>query len=200
MNKQEFLLSLRKGLSGLPQDDIEERLSFYSEIIDDKIEEGISEEQALAETGSVDEIVSRIIADISLTKLVKDKITPKRKLLAPEILLLILGSPIWLSLAVTVLAVIFSLYISLWSIVISLWSIFVCLAACSIGGVLVCVIFAVGGNTASGLAMLAAGALCAGLAIFAFFGCKAATKGTLILTKKMAIWIKNCFRVKEAAQ
>ena len=200
MNKQEFLLSLRKGLSGLPQDDIEERLSFYSEIIDDKIEEGISEEQALAETGSVDEIVSRIIADISLTKLVKDKITPKRKLLAPEILLLILGSPIWLSLAVTVLAVIFSLYISLWSIVISLWSIFVCLAACSIGGVLVCVIFAVGGNTASGLAMLAAGALCAGLAICAFFGCKAATKGTLILTKKMAIWIKNCFRVKEAAQ
>ncbi len=200
MNKQEFLLSLRKGLSGLPQDDIEERLSFYSEIIDDKIEEGISEEQALAETGSVDEIVSRIIADIPLTKLVKDKITPKRKLLAPEILLLILGSPIWLSLAVTVLAVIFSLYISLWSIVISLWSIFVCLAACSIGGVLVCVIFAVGGNTASGLAMLAAGALCAGLAIFAFFGCKAATKGTLILTKKMAIWIKNCFRVKEAAQ
>ena len=28
MNKQEFLAGLRKGLCGLPQDDIEERLSF----------------------------------------------------------------------------------------------------------------------------------------------------------------------------
>ena len=30
MSKQEFLAQLRKGLSGLPQDDIEERLTFYS--------------------------------------------------------------------------------------------------------------------------------------------------------------------------
>ena len=30
MNKKEFLEELRKGLSGLPQDDIEERLTFDS--------------------------------------------------------------------------------------------------------------------------------------------------------------------------
>jgi len=28
MNKQEFLIELQKGLSGLPQDDIEERMTF----------------------------------------------------------------------------------------------------------------------------------------------------------------------------
>ena len=44
MNKQEFLAGLRKGLSGLPQEDIEERLLFYSEMIDDRIEEGMEEE------------------------------------------------------------------------------------------------------------------------------------------------------------
>ncbi len=43
MNKQAFLTQLRKGLSGLPQEDIEERLAFYSEMIDDRIEEGLSE-------------------------------------------------------------------------------------------------------------------------------------------------------------
>ena len=37
MNKQEFLTQLRQGLSGLPQDDIEKRLTFYSEMIDDRI-------------------------------------------------------------------------------------------------------------------------------------------------------------------
>ena len=39
MTKQEFLAELRRGLSGLPQNDIEERLNFYSEMIDDRMEE-----------------------------------------------------------------------------------------------------------------------------------------------------------------
>ena len=43
MNKQDFLVQLRKGLSGLPQDDIEERLTFYKEMIEDRMEEGFSE-------------------------------------------------------------------------------------------------------------------------------------------------------------
>lgn len=47
MNKQEFLVKLRKGLSGLPKEDIEERLTFYSEMIDDRMEEGLSEEEAV---------------------------------------------------------------------------------------------------------------------------------------------------------
>ena len=44
MNKQEFFEQLRKGLSGLPKDDIEERLTFYKEMIEDRIEDGLSEE------------------------------------------------------------------------------------------------------------------------------------------------------------
>jgi len=114
-----------------------------------------------------------------------------------EIVLLVLGSPIWLSLGIAVFAVILSLYISLWAVIISLWAVFASFAACSIGGVLACVVFTVGSNAASGLAMFAAGIVCAGLATFMFYGCKAVTDGTLILTKKMAIWIKNCFIRKE---
>ena len=40
MNKQKFLAELRKGLFGLPQDDIEERLTFYSEMLDDIMKNG----------------------------------------------------------------------------------------------------------------------------------------------------------------
>ena len=47
MNKEEFLSELRTKLSGLPQEDIEERISFYSEMIDDRMEDGISEEEAV---------------------------------------------------------------------------------------------------------------------------------------------------------
>ncbi len=34
MSKKEFLNQLRKGLFGLPKDDIEEHINFYSEMID----------------------------------------------------------------------------------------------------------------------------------------------------------------------
>jgi len=199
MSKQEFLAQLRKGLSGLPQDDIEERLIFYSEMIEDRKEEGLSEEEAVSAVGTVDEIVTQVVAETPFAKIAKERIKSKRRLSAGEIVLLALGSPVWLSLGIAAFAVILSLYISLWAVIISLWAVFASFAACSIGGVLACVVFIVDGNGASGLAMLSAGIVCAGLAIFMFYGCKVATKGTLILTKKIAIWTKNCFIKKEVA-
>ena len=35
MDKQQFLKALRSGLNGLPQEDIEERMCFYEEMIND---------------------------------------------------------------------------------------------------------------------------------------------------------------------
>lgn len=200
MRKQEFLMQLRNGLSGLPQGDLEERLTFYSEMIEDRKEEGLSEEEAVSAVGPVAEIAAQIVADTPLTKIAKERIRPKRRLSAVEIILLALGSPIWLSLAIAAVSVILSLYISLWAVVISLWAVFASLAACSIAGVFACIVFTAGSNGASSLAMLAAGIVCAGLSIFIFYGCKTATDFTLILTKKMAIWIKHCFIKKEAAE
>ena len=197
MSKHEFLTQLRKGLSGLPQDEVEERLTFYSEMIDDRMEEGLSEEEAVAGVGSVEEIVAQIVADTPFTKIAKERIKPKRQLSGGEILLLALGAPIWLSLGIAAFAVILSLYVSLWSVISSLWAVCASIVACAVGGVLACVVFILRGYTASGIAMLAAGIVCAGLSIFMFYGCKAATTGVVTLTKKIAIWIKNCFIKKE---
>ena len=200
MSKEEFLAQLRGALAGLPQDDIEERLAFYSEIIEDRMEEGLSESEAVAAVGSIEAIVAQIVAETSLIKIAKERIKPKRRLKAGEIVLLALGSPIWLSLGIAAFAVVLSLYAVLWSFIVSLWAIFASVAACFVGGVLACIVFAAAGNGASGMALLAAGIASAGLAIFMLFGCKAATKGILILTKKMAIWMKNCCIGKERAQ
>ena len=101
MDKQTFLTRLRNGLSGLPQEDVEERLTFYSEMIDDRMEEGCTEAEAVAEIGPVEEVLAQIVADIPLTKLVKKKMKPKHTLKAWEIVLLVLGSPLWLSLLVS---------------------------------------------------------------------------------------------------
>lgn len=200
MSKQEFLDQLRLKLVGLPEKELCERLAFYSEAIDDRIEDGLSEEEAVSDIGTVDEIAAQIISDIPFAKIAKERIKPKRRLGAWEIILIILGSPIWISLAAAAIVVILSGYVVLWSLIASVWAIFASLAACSVGGVAAGVIFAVTGKFLSGIATVGMGIACAGLTIFAFFGCRAATKGTVLLTKKLALAIKRLFVRKEEAK
>ena len=66
MNKQEFLEQLRSRLSGVPAGDVDERLDFYSEMIDDSIEEGLSEEEAVSQVGTVNDVARQIIGEIPL--------------------------------------------------------------------------------------------------------------------------------------
>lgn len=197
MDKQEFLASLEARLSGLPQDEIGERLAFYGEMIDDRMEEGLPEEDAVSGIGTVDEIVSQIVAEVPFTKIVREKVKPKRARKAWEILLLVLGSPLWIPLCLAVLAVIFAAYVVVWSLIVSLWAIEVSFAACSLAGIFAAVIFLIRGDAAAGIAVLGAGAFFAGLSIFLFFGCKQATGSILRLTKKIALGVKSLFIGKE---
>ena len=80
MNKKEFFALFREELSGLPKDDLDERVAFYEEIINDKMDEGKTEEQAISELGSVESIVEQIASETSLVKLVKEKYKPKFKI------------------------------------------------------------------------------------------------------------------------
>ncbi len=193
MSKQEFLEQLRKGLSGLPQQDIEERLIFYSEMIDDRMEEGLTEEEAVYEIGTVDAIVAQIVSETSLSKLVKEKVKPKRRFQAWEIVLLVLGSPIWLSLLLAAFSIVLAAYIVIWSIVVTLWAAEITLAAGSLYGIMSIIIFALQGSVTLGIAMLGIGIFCAGLSILLFFGCRAMDKGMLSLSKNMVFGIKSLF-------
>ena len=189
MNKMQFLLELDKMLSQLSETEKVDWLRFYSEIIEDRMEEGLSEEEAVAAIGTVRDIAAQITTD-------QPAGTAKKR--NPwMVLLLILGSPIWIAILASLFAVVLTLYISLWVIVISLWAVFASLAACGLAGVAGGIGFACGGQVLPGIALSGAGLVCAGLAILLFFGCRAATKGTAILGKKIFILIKKCFRKKE---
>ncbi|MBQ2735448.1 MAG: DUF1700 domain-containing protein [Clostridia bacterium] len=197
MTKREFLGALSKRLEGIPQQDRERSLDFYEEMISDRMEEGYTEEEAVSAIGSVDAVAMQTIADIPFAKIAKERIKPKHRLRAWEIVLLAVGSPIWLSLGIAAFAVFVSLYAVLWSLIVSIWAVFVSLVACAFGGASAGIVLAVIGKPFSGVALLAAGIFCVGLAIFLFFGCKAATKGVLLLTKKISLGIKTCFVKKE---
>ncbi len=193
MCKQEFLARLRKGLSGLPQPEIEERLNFYREMIEDHMEDGVSEAEAVLAVGSIEEIVSQAVADTPLAKIAQEKIKPKRRLTAWEVSLIILGSPIWLSLLIAGFAVLISLYAVLWSVILSLWAVFGSIVGCALGGIAAGIFCTCSGSALTGVALISAGSVCAGLSIFIFYGCRAATKGIWMLTKQLLLWIKRCF-------
>lgn len=197
MTKLEFITALNDRLSGLPSDEVGERIGFYVEMIEDGVEDGISEEEAVARIGTVDEIADRIIADVPFAKLAREKAKPKRRLAAWEIVLLAVGSPIWVPLLIAALVVVLALYIVLWSLIVSLWAVFASVAASAVGGAVGGVLFTVTGSSLSGIAVIGAGVCCAGLAIFLFFGCTAATRGVAVLTKRIALGIKKRFVGKE---
>ena len=199
MTKLSFLFALRNQLSHLPQDEVEERLRFYSEMIEDRIEEGLSEEEAVEAVGTVEEIAAQIKAEIPPVKTLQKTKAPKRRMKAWEILLLIAGAPIWGSLLITVLAVVFSVYVSWWSVIISLWATFGAVIVCAIAGILGGILLLLSGKRLVAVALFGISLTCLGISILLFWLCKGISKGTVWLTRKFFCAIKNLFTGKEMA-
>lgn len=197
MDKIDFLYELQQKLQGLPEDDISRSMDYYNEMIDDRMEEGMTEQEAVADLGNTDDIAEQILLETPLAKLVKAKVKPRRTLRAWEIVLLILGSPIWLSLIVAAVAVVVSVYVSLWAGVIALHASGIAIGATAVAaGVvgIVCVLF---GQIPFGMFMLGASLVCAGLAMLMFLAFSQVTRGVVKLGKLIFIGIKRCFIRKE---
>ena len=199
MNKAEFLEDLRKSLSGLPQGEIDERISFYEEMIDDRVEEGLTEEEAIEAVGPVNTIVLQTISDTPLTKIVKERVSPKRRMKIWEIVLIVLGSPIWLSLLIGALAVLISVYAVLWAVVITMWAVVVSFVAGAVAGIAGGIFLCSRDNLMQGLLFVSAGLVLAGLSVYAFYGCKAATKALAKVSAGIALRVKRWFVRKEEA-
>ena len=120
MTKAEFLSAICRRIQALSPHDIEKTLEFYAEMIDDRIEDGYSEEEAVREMGDPDEVAQQILLNTPLPKLVKANVKPKRALHAWEIVLLILGFPVWGPLVIAACAILFSFFIVIWALAISL--------------------------------------------------------------------------------
>lgn len=63
MNKYEFLAEIRKRLGGLSKEDIDRSLDYYREMVEDRMEDGLTEEEAVAALGPIEDIVAQIFAD-----------------------------------------------------------------------------------------------------------------------------------------
>ena len=166
MNKKEFLERLRKMLNNLPRREIEERISFYSEMIDDRIEEGNTEEDAVILIGSVEDVAEQVKSEISSSRIIEKESKRGGRPRPWVIISLILGAPLWIPLLLAAFIIALSLYIVLWSVVATVWIV--------------------------ELPLLIMSYISKGL----FFLCMKMTKGSFVLTKKGALAGINIFKKK----
>lgn len=200
MTKQEFLTALESGLAGIPMDDMNQHLTFWSEMIDDRIDEGMTEEEAIAGLGSMSEIIAQILSEIPFGKLVRERVTPKHRLRFWEIVLLVLGSPVWFSVLLAVISVMISCYAALWCGIIALWAATAAVAVSAPAGTAAFIILTINSNAITGTAMLGAGLFCAGFGVLLVLGCVKATNFATIFTKRVLIGIKSCIIRKEGTK
>ena len=197
MNKPEFLYQLRQSLSGFPKEDIERTLEYYSESIDDRMEEGTGEEEAVAAMGSIAENRRNCMEELPLSKLVKERLHPRRRLAAWEILLIVLGAPIWLPLMLAGLILVLALFVVLGAVVFSFAAVIFAVFA-SAGAVLISSpFFFFAGERAEGLFRLGAALFCGGVAILLALSFRGIAGGIAFAGRRVFLWIKGRFIRKE---
>jgi uncharacterized membrane protein len=197
MTKQAFLDELQKRLTGLPKTELDNVLLYYGEMIDDLTDCGYTEALATAEFGSTDAIADQILSHYPLSKIVKEKVRPKRRMKAWEIVLLILGAPIWIALMIAAASVVLAVYLAICVVVISLWVIGTTLEIASVIITAAGVFILIQGNLPTAAAVFGAGLVGVGVSVLIFFISKAATKGLRLLTQKTCFGIKKLLVGKE---
>lgn len=198
MNKQEFALLLDERLKSIYGSDADERISFYCEIIDDKIEEGLSEEEAVAQLGLIDDVIAQITADYAPPMANTKEIMPKKSRNAWETTLLIAGSPVWGSILLSVLAVVFSVWVSLWAVVVALWAATFALCIGSVALIVAGVALLAVGEKGTGLLAISTSLICAGFSILMCLGSFMVSKGMAALTKLLGRATKRCFKRRKS--
>ena len=150
MNRLEFINALGGRLEQLPKEEVQKVLDYYVESINDRMEDGMSEEEVIESFGDLDMLAAEILVEqgylappaAPVPALEPEPGSPdmpppagqKKHLPVWAVVLLILGSPIWLSLGVAAAAVGLSVYIVVLALLFSLWCIAISFAAAGYAG------------------------------------------------------------------
>ncbi|MEG1523492.1 MAG: DUF1700 domain-containing protein [Clostridia bacterium] len=187
MNKDGFLNQLSQKLSALDSLERVRMIQYYREIIEDRVEDGLTEEAAVAELEDLDVIAAGILDELMPTQMHTsnaDIELPRQKRSMFTIVLLILGAPIWLPLLAGAGAVMISMYAVAWSLIITLFAVVVSLGFGGVAGLIGLVLY-IGSHTMTALFILGAGLICTAIGLALFFPVCQFTKWLIAGTVKV---------------
>ncbi|MCR5250216.1 MAG: DUF1700 domain-containing protein [Lachnospiraceae bacterium] len=193
MNKEEYLAEIGCRLSGLPQEEIDNRLAYYGEMIDTRVGAGIREADAIQEIGTVDQVVELTMSELHLSSLIAQKGRSMMSDKGGKILLFLLLFPIWFPLLIGFGAAALAIVIGVWSVIFSLYVAVFALGVGSLACIVLAVLYFVKGNAPGGGLMLGAGMIVSGVMLLLLQINKLIVKGVLALTRLAGRGIKGIF-------
>ncbi len=110
MNKAEFLKELSFCLQHMNDSEKNKFIIYYDEMISDYVENGMTEEEAVDKIGSPKKIAEELLDDSGSVKIS----LPSTGIKGLNVLLTVLGFPLWGSLLLAFILMVFSLYVIIW--------------------------------------------------------------------------------------
>lgn len=186
MTRDEFLNRLGELLACLPADQVKETQEFYAEVIADRMEDGMTEAEAVAAMGTLGEVAEATLDELPAVP--RAIARTKRKSTALLWALAIVGSPVWIPLLLAFVAVAATVYICIWVLALCVW-----IVAAAFGGAgVVGLLFAVDGiiivHVPYVLTSMGMGFASIGVALLAGAGAWTASKQ---IARLSALWAKK---------
>ncbi len=182
MNKERFADILRSGLTGLPQSEIDRYVEYYLEMINDRIDEGMTEEEAVQAVGNPEDIAAQIRKERGVGATVtgevqrfadklKNAVGYKGKLEPWHILVIILiivfivpvGVPV-IGVGFAGISVIFAVAAAVFGVLIAIFAALLGIMAAGVGLCVTSIFLMADGLVFKGLFMLGAGLFMTGIA------------------------------------
>lgn len=186
MTHDEFLGRLGELLSCLPAEQVEETKAFYAEAIADRIEDGMSEEEAVADMGTPGEVAEVILDDLPAVP--RAIARTRRRSTALLWVLAIAGSPVWVPLLVAFAAVAVTVYVCIWVLALCVWAIAATLCAVGAASLALAAAGVAVGHAPYAIAMLGCGLAFVGAALLVGAGAWEASKQ---IARLSALWARK---------
>lgn len=186
MTRDEFLNRLEELLACLPADQLEETKAFYEEAIADRMEDGMTEEEAVAAIGTPGEVAEATLDDLPAVP--RAIARTRRRSNTLLWVLAIVGSPVWVPLLIAFFAVAVTVYICIWVLALCAWIVTVAFGG---AGAVFLAFAAPGiaiGHVPYVIATLGAGLAFIGVGLFAGAGAWAVSKQIVRLS---ALWARK---------
>lgn len=180
MTRNDFFKTLAYSLRGIEHSEKKRLLDYYGEIFDDKLEEGKTEDEIIAEFGGIGGLSAKILAEYPGALHYRD---PAGKVLS--CIGLVFLAPFVFAMAVTLFSLVFSFFVVTGALVLS----------GAAGALLSVPVFPLSGGV--GVFQVGMGLFFIGLGVFAFFGSVAFYRLSIFIMKN-TFRLYSCVFGKEA--
>ena len=186
MKRDEFLGRLDELLACLPAEQVEETKAFYAEVIADRMEDGMSEEEAVTAMGTPGEVAEAALDELPAVP--RAIARTRRRSTVLLWVLTIVGSPVWLPLLVAFAAVAVTAYVCIWVLALCVWVIAAALGAVGAASLALVAAGVAVGHAPYVIAMLGCGLAFVGAALLVGAGAWEASKQ---IARLSALWARK---------